>query len=64
MKWQYHFSTSQSALSEESLNHLGQEGWQLVSHFHNHTTINYHYIFIRPETEVLPSFPRYPEDME
>lgn len=41
IQWEYRLVTGQNKLTEEALNSLGVEGWELVgvtSHVHNHPT--------------------------
>lgn len=53
-KYDYHTEYVGEPLSEEALNKLGAQGWELVSHAHNGRQLKaskWSYVFIREATE-------------
>ena len=51
MKYEYNAIYNPKFLGNQSLNRLGEQGWELVSHAYNSDTCDHFYTFKREKTE-------------
>ena len=47
MKYEYNAIKNTTPLGDKMLNRLGEEGWELVSHVYDSTTLDHYYTFKR-----------------